>query len=126
MSLGSLFGRIRVARRVWSLAAAGCALGLATLAAAAAPAPEPPRKEEQKKEQPKKEEPSKRPPAPDLPDLFPDLEKLLEGIEGIDPEQIKEMQKELRKAMEQLQKAFPQGAFQPPRRGMTRGQDGRL
>jgi hypothetical protein len=99
-------------RRLGLLAVAAAA-GL-VVSAWAAPAPE--QKEPAKKpDAPKKAEPEKKaepqvPQLPDLPgfDVMPDLQKLFEGVQGIDPQQLKQLQEEMKRANEELRKAMEQ------------------
>ena len=114
--LQSPFPLERRCPRRWSLAAACGLLSLAVLAAgvtlraAAAPAPEPkdePKKEQPKPDQPKAEQPKPDAPAPDLPEFppVPNLDELLKSSPGLDPEIVKNYQKQMEMMREQMKKA---------------------
>jgi hypothetical protein len=95
--------------RSWYLASAAAVVGVAVLWAgfsryAVAAPDDPPKKEEPKKDPAKKEDPKKDPPG------FPDIEDLIKQLpDGVDPEQIKRMQQQMRKMMEEMRKRFPDG-----------------
>src|SRR5262249_51038560 len=90
-----------------SVALAVLAWGVSPVAYGAPAADDKDKKEEPKKDEPKKEEKKE----PLIPGLDIDLEELLKQLPpgAIDPEQIKQMQQEIRKMMEEMRKQFPGG-----------------
>jgi uncharacterized membrane protein YgcG len=99
--------------RLWSLGVAAGLLGLAALVAGvglradAAPADEPARKELSRTEEPKKEEVGrteagrKEAPKKEAADDIPGLEEFLKGLPAnIDPEQLKQIREQVRRALE--------------------------
>ncbi|HKI30508.1 MAG TPA: M56 family metallopeptidase [Gemmataceae bacterium] len=110
--------------RLWSLGVAAGLLSLAALVAGvglrgdAAFADEPSKKEEPKKEEPKKEEPAKggdakkEEPKKEAGGDFPDIDDLLKNVPpGVDPDQLKMIREQMKRAMEQMRKQFPGGQF---------------
>lgn len=101
-------------RRRWALPTAAGLLAAAVVVAGLGAAPAPPSREAPKqaapdKPKPKKEEPNKEQPGEEVPDplnLVPNLDKLLEGIGGADPEQMKALQKQLQMQRKQLEETL--------------------
>jgi beta-lactamase regulating signal transducer with metallopeptidase domain len=134
-SSGPLEGRCP---RPWSLAAAVGLLALAVLLAGlglgvqAAPSPSEPRKDEPKQEEPKKKKTRKEQGASPA---LPDLEDMLKGLQGkLDPEKLKELQKQLEQNRQEIEKALrqlqelgqPLGGMQGPLMLWGLKHDGRL
>jgi hypothetical protein len=103
--------------RRWSLAVACGLLSLAVLGAGvglrAGAAPVPPKKEEPKKEEPKKEAPDRpapkadepdRPAVPPLPKGFDEL--LKKQLRGLDPEQLKDIERQMEVARREAEQAL--------------------
>src|SRR5262245_39049578 len=93
---------------IWSARMLSLAILLAGLGKAAT-GDEP--KQEDKKDEPKQEAPKKEKagklPAPEI----GDLEEIIKNLpQGVDPEQLKRMQKEMQRMMEQARQQFPGGA----------------
>jgi hypothetical protein len=118
----------------WTAGVLGLAILVSGLSLAAAPGDEPTQQE--KKAEPKKEQPKQNadkdkirkrlpePGAPDIEDIFQNLPQ------GADPEQVRQMQAEMRRMMEQMRARFP-GGFQGgqpggPFAGMFLNREGRL
>lgn len=121
MMLGPKFTLERVAPRWWLTAAVAALLGAAVLVAgvgfttAADNPKDQPKKEEPKKEQPKKEEPKKGEPLKANP-LVPELDEIFRNFPpgAMEPKDLEDIQKELRKAFERLGRPFPgDGGFGP-------------